>query len=128
MQLASKMRFLAAQLEALLVNDLWCQNASHANKMAELLHQALLRFPQVKITQKRMANSVFATLPRKWTEYLQEEFYFYVWNEKTGEVRLMCGYDTEERDVRAFIERLQAAAVNFPEERTKTDQAINKNQ
>src|SRR5271165_7216028 len=39
MQLASKMRFISAQLEALLSNDLWRQNAEHANRMAELLKQ-----------------------------------------------------------------------------------------
>jgi threonine aldolase len=114
MQLASKMRFLSAQLEALLTDDLWRHNAQHANTMAKVLYNALKSFPEVQFTQEQQANSVFAILPRKWTEYLQEVFYFYVWNERTGEVRLMCGYDTDEADVKAFVERLKEAARKFP--------------
>ena len=103
MQLASKMRFIAAQFEALLSNDLWRENAQHANRMAELLAQELERIPQIKITQKVEANGVFAILPKGCIPILQKEYFFYVWNEETSEVRWMTSFDTTEEDVQSFV-------------------------
>jgi threonine aldolase len=106
MQLASKMRFLSAQFEALLSGDLWLRNASHANAMAQRLAAAVRDVPGVAITQQVQANAVFAIIPPDVTERLQKSFRFYVWNEHTGEVRWMCSFDTTEADIDAF-----AAAV-----------------
>jgi threonine aldolase len=106
MQLASKMRFVSAQFEALLSGDLWHRNASHANAMATRLASAVRDVPGVTITQQVQANAVFALLPRDVTERLQKRFRFYTWNEHTGEVRWMCSFDTTEEDIDAF-----AAAV-----------------
>ena len=106
MQLASKMRFISAQFEALLSGDLWLRNASHANAMATRLAQAVSTVPGLTITQRVQANAVFAVLPRDVTERLQKRFRFYIWNEHTGEVRWMCSFDTTEEDIDAF-----AAAV-----------------
>jgi len=106
MQLASKMRFISAQFEALLSGDLWLRNASHANAMATRLASAVREVPGVTITQQVQANAVFALLPRDVTERLQKRFRFYTWNEHTGEVRWMCSFDTTEEDIDAF-----AAAV-----------------
>ncbi|MEA2430969.1 MAG: threonine aldolase [Thermoleophilaceae bacterium] len=102
MQLASKMRFIAAQFEALLSGDLWLRAASHANAMAELLAAAVEGIEGVTLTQKVEANAVFAVLPPGVAEALQERWRFYVWDETTGEVRWMCSWDTTPEDVDAF--------------------------
>jgi threonine aldolase len=99
-QLASKMRFIAAQFDALLTADLWRENASHANQMARLLAAELEGLPRVRLTQPVESNAVFATLPREHVAAIQEQFFFYVWNEETSEVRLMASFDTTEEDVR----------------------------
>jgi threonine aldolase len=103
MQLASKMRFISAQLLALLDNDLWLRNATHANAMAARLAEGVRSIPGVSITQPVQANAVFAVLPISVTERLQEDFHFYVWNHQTGEVRWMCAWDTTEADIDTFV-------------------------
>ena len=106
MQLASKMRYISAQLVALLTDDLWRRSASHANAMAARLATAVSSIDGVRITQKVQANAVFAILPPEVTERLQERFRFYTWDPATGEVRWMCSWDTTADDVDEF-----AAAV-----------------
>jgi threonine aldolase len=103
MQLASKMRFISAQLLALLDNDLWLRNATHANAMATRLAAGVSSISGVSITQPVQANAVFAVLPAAVTERLQEDFHFYVWNHQTGEVRWMCAWDTTESDIDTFV-------------------------
>ena len=102
-QLPSKMRFIAAQFNALFTEDLWLQNASHSNRMARLLADELRQIPQIEITQPVESNAVFAVFPRERVAAIQERFFFYVWNEQTSEVRLMCSFDTTEEDVRDFV-------------------------
>jgi threonine aldolase len=104
MQLASKMRFISAQFETLISNDLWLQNASHANRMAQLLARGLSECPQIRLTQKVEANGVFAVIPKRYVPALQEKYFFYVWNEATSEVRLMTSFDTTEEDVEDFVD------------------------
>ena len=106
MQLASKMRFLAAQFDALLTDDLWLRCAGHANAMAARLAGALADVPGLTITRPVETNAVFAMLPPAVTESLQRDFPFYVWDEAADEVRWMCSWDTTEDDVDQF-----AAAV-----------------
>jgi threonine aldolase len=106
LQLASKMRFLAAQLEALLTDDLWLTLATHANAMAVRLAGAVGELAGVRITRPVQANAVFATLPPGAAERLRERFAFYVWDEHTGEVRWMCSWDTTPEDVDAFVAAL----------------------
>jgi threonine aldolase len=100
MQLASKMRFISAQFEAMLSNDLWKRNASHANAMAQRLAQKLES--AVKITRAVQANAVFAIIPREKIPLLQARSFFYVWDESTSEVRWMCSFDTTKEDVDKF--------------------------
>lgn len=107
MQLLSKMRFISAQFEVLFGTDLWKRNASHANKMAKKLEEGLSKVEGVQITQKVQANGVFAILPKEVIPVLQEQSPFYVWNEQTHEVRLMCSFDTAEEEINAFIEKLE---------------------
>jgi threonine aldolase len=102
MQLASKMRFLAVQMEALLTNDLWRRNADHANRMAKLLEREIGKIAAVKIVYPVEANGVFAQIPRPAIPKIQERYFFYVWNEEESVVRWMCSFDTTEEDVRQF--------------------------
>ncbi|MCK5112824.1 MAG: threonine aldolase, partial [Thermoplasmatales archaeon] len=104
MQLASKMRFISAQFEAFLSNDLWLKNARYANKMTQLLHKELKDVPQIKITQKVEANAIFAIIPKKYIVPLQKEYFFHVFNERTSEVRWMCSFDTTKEDIMNFTE------------------------
>jgi threonine aldolase len=106
MQLASKMRYPAAQLEALLSGALWLRLATHANAMAQRLAEAVADLPGVRLTQPVMANAVFAILAPQVTERLRRDWPFHVWDEGTGEVRWMTAWDTTAEDVDAF-----AAAV-----------------
>ena len=102
MQLASKMRFISAQLGALLTNDLWLTNAQHSNRMAKLLEKEIRQIPQVKIVHKVEANGVFAKIPRDAIAKIQERYFFYVWNEEELVVRWMCSFDTTQEDVWGF--------------------------
>ena len=101
--LPSKMRFISAQFSALLSNDLWWKNAAHANRMAKLLAQELGRIPLIEITQKVESNGVFARLPKKYVAILQKQYFFYVWNEQTSEVRFMTSFDTTQQDISNFV-------------------------
>ena len=102
MQLTSKMRFIAAQFEALLTDELWLSNARHANEMAQTLAAELGKIPGAKLTQKVEVNAVFAVIPMEAIPRLQEMYYFYVWDEGKSEVRLMTSFDTREEEVHHF--------------------------
>jgi len=104
MQLASKMRYMSAQMEALLTNDLWRRNADNANRMARLLEQEVKKIPRVKIVHPVEANGVFAQIPREAIKKIQERYFFYVWVEEESVVRWMCSFDTTEEDVHEFAQ------------------------
>ncbi len=104
MQLASKNRYIAAQFIALLSNDLWRRNAKQANSMAQLLLSKIENNPKIKVTQKTQSNAIFAIMDPAHTVELQKKHNFYVWNDVTGEVRLMCSWDTTEEDVINFAQ------------------------
>jgi threonine aldolase len=104
MQLASKMRFMSAQMEALLTNDLWRRNAEHANQMARLLEEQVRKIPGTRIVYPVEANGVFAQIPREAISKIQERYFFYVWSEEESVVRWMCSFDTMEEEVRQFAE------------------------
>ena len=108
MQLASKMRFVSAQLLALLEGDLWLRNARHANAMAARLADGVRGLPGLEITRPVQANAVFAVLPADVTERLQKRFRFYTWDQHTGEVRWMTAFDTTEEDVDVFAAAITA--------------------
>ncbi|HRQ00472.1 MAG TPA: low specificity L-threonine aldolase [Terrimesophilobacter sp.] len=114
MQLASKMRFVSAQLLALYHGDLWHRNASHANAMATRLRKALDSAVDdgtvtgLSFTQATEANAVFAALPTEASDRLRERFRFYDWDRSRGEVRWMCSFDTTEADVDAFVDAITA--------------------
>ncbi len=102
MQLASKMRFIAAQFEALLSDELWLKSARHANRMARLLERELRKIQKIKIVYPVEANGVFAQIPHKAIAKVQKRYFFYVWNEEQSVVRWMCSFDTTQEDVHQF--------------------------
>jgi len=102
MQLASKMRFIAVQFEALLTGDLWRRSAEHANRMAQLLQAEIRKIPQARIVWRVEANGVFAQIPQQAIEKIQQRYFFYPWIEEESIVRWMCSFDTTEEDVREF--------------------------
>jgi threonine aldolase len=110
-QLASKMRFMAAQVVALLDGDLWRRNAANANARAAELAAAAAAVPGVTVTQETRANAVFATLPDGVADALRADFPFYTWDENTGVVRWMCSWDTTAEDVAAFAAALRTACA-----------------
>ena len=109
MQLASKMRFLAAQFDALLSGELWLRCAGNANAMASRLAAALDGVTGLTITRPVETNAVFALLPSPVIESLQAQYPFYTWDETAGEVRWMCSWDTTEEDVDGFATAVRAA-------------------
>ena len=108
MQLASKMRYISAQFDAYLEGDLWKKNAQHANLMARKLFEAVSHIPGVEVTQKVESNAVFATVPREIIPVLQEQYFFYVWDEDRSEVRWMCSFDTTEEDINGFASLIRS--------------------
>ncbi len=111
MQLASKMRFIAAQFEALLTNDLWRRSAEHANRMACLLEKEISCIPGVRIVWKVEANGVFAQIPSHSIEKIKQQYFFYTWIEEESIVRWMCSFDTTEEDIRKFAEVVAEAVT-----------------
>ena len=117
MQLASKMRFVAVQLEALLEDDLWLRSARQANAMAVRLAALAGDIEGVEVTHPVEANAVFASLPRPAIDRLLAELPgeppFYVWDEAADEVRWMCSWDTTPEDVDALAAAV-SQAVSVP--------------
>jgi len=107
-QLASKMRFVAAQFIALLEGGLWLENATRANAMARLLAERAGAVPGVRICQQVDANEVFAVLPHDAIVPLQAEFDFYTWDARADEVRWVTSWDTTEDDVERFVAGIAA--------------------
>ena len=110
MQLASKMRFIAAQFEVLLTDDLWRRSAEHANRMARVLEAEVRKIPQVRVVWKVEANGVFAQIPEPAIARIKERYFFYPWIEEECIVRWMCSFDTTEEDVMEFA-KVVAEAV-----------------
>ena len=99
LQLASKMRFISAQFEALLKDDLWRRIALHENAMAQELSSRVRRVEGVEVVYPVEINAVFATLPREWLPKLRERFFFHILDEEEARVRWMSGFDTTVDDV-----------------------------
>lgn len=111
-QLPSKTRFIASQFERYFENDLFLEIARHATSMAEKLFQNLSQVKGVQITCERQSNAVFAIFPKEWVKKLREHYFFYVWDEKTFECRLMTSWDTTETEIEAFVDLVRQCASN----------------
>jgi threonine aldolase len=106
-QLASKMRFMAAQMICYLESGIWRHNAEHSNAMAQLLRREVEKVEGVKVMYPVQVNSVFAQLPTAVWHRLQERYFFYDWDEAANVVRWMCSFDTTEEDIHAFVAALK---------------------
>lgn len=112
MQLASKMRFISAQLLTLFENDLGFKSAAHSNAMAQRLRaglEAKLASAEIKglgFSNPTMANAVFALIDNQVADRIRAKVKFYDWDRAAGEVRWMCAFDTTEADVDNFIETI----------------------
>ena len=109
-QLTSKLRFVAVQFSALLQDDLWRANASHANAMARRLVEGAAAVDGVEIVYPVQANAVFARLSRQHIAALQRDWTFHVWDEQDSVVRWMTAFDTTEADVDAFLAAIRSTA------------------
>lgn len=107
MQLASKMRYISAQLVALYEGDLWFRSAATANRRAAHLRHMLEPLPGITLTEPTEANAVFATLTRVAIAELRRVAAFQDWNLSTGEVRWMCSHDTTKETVEGFAEEVR---------------------
>lgn len=112
MQLASKNRFIAAQFETMLNNELWRKHSAHANAMAQLLHSSIKDIPGVEVTKPVQANGIFAIHPENWNETIWAQYPYYVWDEHTNEVRMMCSWDTTEEEVKGFARRMRELSIS----------------
>jgi threonine aldolase len=108
MQLASKMRYISVQFDALLTNDLWKRNAAHSNNMAQLLADKVKNLSGIELIGAVESNGVFARMPKELIEPLQKEYFFYVWDAIKSEVRWMTSWDTTEEDINGFAKTLEA--------------------
>lgn len=106
-QLPSKTRFVSAQFLAYFHQDLWHQIASHSLQMAKYFRQQLEQIPQLRFLTPTESNGVFVELPQSVVKKLKEKFFFYVWDEKTFACRLMTTWDTQQKDIDAFVVELQ---------------------
>ena len=112
MQLASKMRFISAQLLTLFDEGLGIRSAAHANAMAARLRSGLegmlaagdVPADSLRFSQQTQANAVFALLANDAADRIRERVRFYDWDRARGEVRWMCAFDTTETDIDAFIQ------------------------
>ena len=108
MQLHSKMRYIAAQFDAFLSDDLWHKNAVQANQMARYLEAQLKVFPEIKLTQPVQTNAIFARVPEALIKPLQIQYFFYIWQEEKNEVRWMTSFDTTKEDIDQFIQAIRS--------------------
>ena len=107
MQLASKMRFISAQFEALLEDELWLQSGRLANTAARALEAAVRPLPFVEVAFPVQANAVFARIPLALLAPLQAETFFWPWDEQAGLVRWMCAWDSRPEDIEGFVAALR---------------------
>ncbi|MGJ5723850.1 threonine aldolase family protein [Brevibacterium sp. H602] len=109
LQLASKMRFLSAQLNALYEGDLWRNSASRSNEMALYLADSLAeavaqsRVHGIEIVQRVESNVVFVRMPAEVAARARQTFAFADWPLEKDIVRLMCAFDTTTEDVDALV-------------------------
>ena len=107
-QLVSKSRFAAAQVVAMLTDDLWLRNARHANDMAALLADRLADVPRVSLVAPPAVNAVFATIPWEMLPVLQQWSFFWPWIPEESMVRWMTSFQTTSEDVETFASGLRA--------------------
>ncbi|MFC2087613.1 threonine aldolase family protein [Bacteroidota bacterium] len=107
MNLFSKMRFFAAQYEALFTNDLWLKNARNANQMAKYLVEQIKDIKEIEIINKVESNAIFVRIPAHIIEKLQQEFFFYIRDADESIVRWMTSFDTRKEHIDEFVREIK---------------------
>jgi threonine aldolase len=102
-QLASKMRFLAAQWVGMIKTGAWLRRAGDANAMARRLEAGLRNVPGIRVQFPVMANAVFAQLSGDVEAKLKQRGWSFYSSRAVGSARLMCAWDTSTEDVDAFV-------------------------
>ena len=113
-QLPSKMRFISAQINALLRDDLWIAQAQHSNRMAMYLYERTHDIPGVRYDAPPVVNSVFARLPVAAIEPLREWCFFWDWDVASHQVRWMTAWDTTIEDVDVFARGVREILMGLP--------------
>ena len=106
-QLYSKMRYLSAQFIPYLSENIWLENAQKSNAATKLLADEMKKFKSIEITQKVESNAIFFILPKDISDKLREHYFFYDWDASRNEMRLVCSWDTTEKDITDFINHLK---------------------
>ena len=106
--LLSKMRFVSAQLDAYISNDVWLRNAKHANKMGKKLSDELSKYNDIEIAYPTEANEVFVKFPKNKIEHLNSKGYKMNQEELDGNaIRLVTAWNTKESDVYQLLDTLK---------------------
>mgnify|MGYP001559702365 FL=1 len=107
LQLPSKSRFIAAQFLALFENDLWQQNALYVNQLATSLLHEIKDIKSIQVTEPVQSNAVFVKIPKEFFKPLREKYFFYVWDEKTFECRIMMSFDNTIDEIKDFAKQIR---------------------
>jgi len=111
-QLPSKMRYVAAQFEALLADGLWIELARGANTRADLLYRTTVDIAGVTIERAPAVNALFPILPADAINALQEWSFFWPWDPARNQVRWMTAWDTTEADIETFAAGVRAVMAS----------------
>lgn len=111
-QLYSKMRYISAQFIPYLNENIWLENAKKSNSAAQKLLSAIQGIEGVEITQPVQSNGIFLILPVDIIEKLRTHYFFYDWDTSRNEVRLVCSWDTTEKDIMDFADYLKSLILN----------------
>jgi len=112
LQLPSKTRFFAASFLRFFKDDLWQDIARHSISMAQDLATQLQNRTSLLLKYPVQSNAVFCEIPKTWLKPLRKKYFFYVWDEKTFEVRLMTSFNTRKEYISSFIQEIQSLPAN----------------
>jgi threonine aldolase len=102
MQLNSRMRYMSAQFSAYLKNDLWLNNARHANQKTQYLAKLLKNKKNISLVQNPEVNALFIQVPKSMNKKLLDHFYFYIWDFEKNILRIMTSWDTSDSELKSF--------------------------
>lgn len=106
--LFSKMRYLSAQLEAYLKDDLWLANADYANGVAQNIAKAVEGNPNLELAFPVEANIVFIRMNKDQAQKLFDQgFYFYEFPAAGKDVyRMVSAWNSKQADVDLLVKAL----------------------
>lgn len=111
-QLLSKSRYIAAQFNALLENDLWIENANNSNLTAKYLYELLADVKGVQLVMPPEANAIFVRVDSQYLEKISEELGFYIWDRESKLVRFMTSWCSTREGVERFVKELSELLRN----------------